>query len=90
MRRLTARVCGSRAGRAAEDALLDQTLIRIDPDSHQHYLDILDETPDSDGFRRLRRPVDQAAQILAHAQVDGPGLRIAGRLCGHGMSGRTS
>ncbi|RVU13977.1 DUF1778 domain-containing protein [Methylobacterium oryzihabitans] len=41
------------ARRAAEDALLDQTLIRIDPDSHQHYLDILDRAPDSDGFRRL-------------------------------------
>jgi uncharacterized protein (DUF1778 family) len=39
--------------RAAEDALLDQTLVRVDPDSYKHYLDVLDQPPSSEGFERL-------------------------------------
>jgi uncharacterized protein (DUF1778 family) len=41
------------AYRAAEDALLDQSLVRVDPDSFQHYLDILDRPPSGEGFGRL-------------------------------------
>lgn len=41
------------AYRAAEDTLLDQTLIKVDPDSYRHYLDILDSPPGGDGFARL-------------------------------------
>lgn len=47
------------AQRAAEDALLDQTLLRVDTDTHAHYLAVLDRPPDSEGYRRLmaaRRP----------------------------------
>jgi uncharacterized protein (DUF1778 family) len=39
--------------RAAEDALLDQTLVRVDPDSYKHYLAVLDQPPNSEGFERL-------------------------------------
>ncbi|TPK69811.1 DUF1778 domain-containing protein [Mesorhizobium sp. B2-3-3] len=41
------------AYRAAEDTLLDQTLIKVDAESYQHYLDILDEPPSGEGFARL-------------------------------------
>lgn len=41
------------AYRAAEDTLLDQTLVQVDADSYRHYLDILDRPPNSDGFARL-------------------------------------
>ncbi|MDP2732220.1 MAG: DUF1778 domain-containing protein [Hoeflea sp.] len=41
------------ARRAAEDALLDQALIQVDPESYQHYLTVLDQTPHGDGFERL-------------------------------------
>lgn len=41
------------AYRAAEDTLLDQALIQVDPDSYRHYLDILDKPPAGDGFARL-------------------------------------
>lgn len=41
------------ARRAAEDALLDQTLVQTDPDSYRHYLEILDRPPISEGFDRL-------------------------------------
>ncbi len=41
------------ARRAAEDALLDQTLIQVDPQSYQHYLAVLDQPPHGDGFERL-------------------------------------
>jgi uncharacterized protein (DUF1778 family) len=43
------------ARRAAEDALLDQTLVRVDSESHAHYLAVLDEPPGGDGFERLMR-----------------------------------
>jgi uncharacterized protein (DUF1778 family) len=39
--------------RAAEDALLDQTFVRVDPDSHKHYLAVLDQPPTGEGFERL-------------------------------------
>jgi uncharacterized protein (DUF1778 family) len=39
--------------RAAEDALLDQTLVRVNPDSHKHYLAVLDRPPSGEGFKRL-------------------------------------
>ncbi|MBZ9682288.1 DUF1778 domain-containing protein [Mesorhizobium sp. B2-3-14] len=41
------------AYRAAEDTLLDQTLIKVDAQSYRHYLDILDEPPSGEGFARL-------------------------------------
>ncbi|OHV19178.1 DUF1778 domain-containing protein [Rhizobium sp. RMa-01] len=41
------------ARRAAEDALLDQTLVQVDPDSYKHYLSVLDQPPSGEGFERL-------------------------------------
>lgn len=41
------------ARRAAEDALLDQTLVQVDPDSYEHYLAVLDQPPSGEGFARL-------------------------------------
>ncbi|MFC3324161.1 type II toxin-antitoxin system TacA family antitoxin [Mesorhizobium cantuariense] len=41
------------AYRAAEDTLLDQALIKVDAESYRHYLDILDEPPNGEGFARL-------------------------------------
>lgn len=41
------------ARRAAEDALLDQTLVRVDTQSYAHYLAALDEPPGGEGFERL-------------------------------------
>lgn len=41
------------ARRAAEDALLDQALVRVDPESYQHYLSVLDQPPGGEGFQRL-------------------------------------
>jgi uncharacterized protein (DUF1778 family) len=41
------------ARRAAEDALLDQMLVRVDVASFQHYLDVLDQPPSGEGFARL-------------------------------------
>lgn len=41
------------ARRAAEDALLDQTLIQVDQQSYQHYLAVLDQPPHGDGLERL-------------------------------------
>jgi uncharacterized protein (DUF1778 family) len=41
------------ARRAAEDALLDQTLVTVDAASFQHYLDLLDKPPAGEGFDRL-------------------------------------
>ncbi|NNM71627.1 DUF1778 domain-containing protein [Enterovirga aerilata] len=43
------------ARRAAEDALLDQTLVRVDPESYRHYLAVLDAPPDGEGFARLMK-----------------------------------
>lgn len=41
------------AYRAAEDTLLDQTLVKVDAESYRHYLDILDRPPGGEGFGRL-------------------------------------
>jgi uncharacterized protein (DUF1778 family) len=43
------------ARRAAEDALLDQTLVRVDSDSFRHYLAVLDQPPTGEGFDRLMK-----------------------------------
>jgi len=41
------------ARRAAEDALLDQTLVRVDAATHAHFLEVLDQPPSGAGFERL-------------------------------------
>ena len=45
--------------RAAEDALLDQTLVRVDSEAYGYFLEVLDRPPGGKGFERLmhaRRP----------------------------------
>ncbi len=39
--------------RSAEEALLDQTLIRVDAETYAQFVAILDQAPDSEGFKRL-------------------------------------
>ena len=41
------------AYRAAEDTLLDQTLVKVDAESYRHYLAILDKPPTGEGFGHL-------------------------------------
>ena len=41
------------ARRAAEESLIDQTLIRVDPATYQHVLAVLDSPPGGPGFERL-------------------------------------
>lgn len=41
------------ARRAAEDALLDQTLIRVDHADYERFVAILDSPPDAEKFARL-------------------------------------
>ena len=41
------------AYRAAEDTLLDQTLVKVDAESYSHYLAVLDQPPGGPGFERL-------------------------------------
>ena len=41
------------ARRAAEDALLDQTLVRVDQATYSHFLEVLDQPPSGPGFERL-------------------------------------
>jgi uncharacterized protein (DUF1778 family) len=41
------------ARRAAEDALLDLTLVRVDADAHARFLAVLDQPPDGEGYGRL-------------------------------------
>ncbi len=41
------------AYRAAEETLLDQTLVRVDADSFKHYLAVLDQPPGGEGYERL-------------------------------------
>lgn len=43
------------ARRAAEEALLDQTLVRVDGQTYEHFLAVLDRPPEGDGFERLMR-----------------------------------
>ncbi len=49
------------ARRAAEESLLDQALVRVDQATYEHFLEVLDQPPSSDGFKRLmdaERPWD--------------------------------
>lgn len=41
------------ARRAAEDALLDQTLVRVDQETYDYFLKVLDQPPSGKGFERL-------------------------------------
>jgi uncharacterized protein (DUF1778 family) len=43
------------AYRAAEDTLLDQTLVKVDAESYERYLSILDKPPGGEGFARLMK-----------------------------------
>jgi uncharacterized protein (DUF1778 family) len=49
--------------RAAEEALLDQTLLRVDPETYARFLELLDAPPrPNDGLRKLllqKAPWDQ-------------------------------
>lgn len=41
------------ARRAAEDALLDQALVRVDRDTYDRFVAVLDQPPSGEGFARL-------------------------------------
>ena len=41
------------ARRAAEDALLDQTLVRVDQETYDYFLNVLDQPPGGERFERL-------------------------------------
>jgi uncharacterized protein (DUF1778 family) len=41
------------ARRAAEEALLDQTLVSVDQTTYDHFLEVLDRAPSGKGFERL-------------------------------------
>jgi uncharacterized protein (DUF1778 family) len=41
------------ARRAAEESLLDQTLVRVDQKTYDYFLEVLDRPPSGDGFERL-------------------------------------
>jgi len=43
------------ARRAAEDTLIDQTLIKVDAESYRRYLAVLDQPPSGKGFERLMK-----------------------------------
>ena len=43
------------ARRAAEEALLDQTLVRVDAQSYAHFLTVLDQPPSGQGYERLMK-----------------------------------
>lgn len=43
------------ARRAAEEALLDQTLVRVDSDTYAHFLNVLDKPPGGAGYKRLMK-----------------------------------
>lgn len=43
------------ARRAAEDALLDQTLLRMDRKTFKRFLDVLDQPPGGEGYERLMK-----------------------------------
>jgi len=43
------------ARRAAEEALLDQTFVRVDPDTYAYFLSVLDQPPDGAGYKRLMK-----------------------------------
>ena len=39
--------------RAAEEALLDQTSMRVDAKTFAHFVEVLDKPPSGDGYQRL-------------------------------------
>jgi uncharacterized protein (DUF1778 family) len=41
------------ARRAAEEALLDQTLVRVDAATYAQFLSVLDQPPSGEGYERL-------------------------------------
>ncbi|QNT78455.1 type II toxin-antitoxin system TacA family antitoxin [Entomobacter blattae] len=41
--------------RSAEDTLLEQTYIRVSPESYAHFLSVLDEPPSGEGYERLMK-----------------------------------
>jgi len=41
--------------RAAEEALLDQALVRVDRETYDHFLKVLDQPPAGKGFERLMK-----------------------------------
>lgn len=41
------------ARKAAEESLLDRTLVRVDVETHNQFLRVLDQPPNSEGFARL-------------------------------------
>jgi uncharacterized protein (DUF1778 family) len=41
------------ARRAAEEALLEQTLVCVDQETYEHFLAVLDQPPAGEGFDRL-------------------------------------
>ncbi len=41
------------ARRAAEESLLDQALVRVDQATYEHFLQVLDQQPSSEGYERL-------------------------------------
>jgi uncharacterized protein (DUF1778 family) len=43
------------ARRAAEEALLDRTLVRVDRQTFKYFLAVLDQPPAGEGFDRLMR-----------------------------------
>lgn len=43
------------ARRAAEEALLDQTLVQVDSKTYQHFLSVLDQPPGGEGYKRLMK-----------------------------------
>lgn len=43
------------ARRAAEETLLDQTLVRVDPETYAHFLSVLDQPPGGESYQRLMK-----------------------------------
>ena len=41
--------------RAAEEVLLDQALVRVDRETYDHFLKVLDQPPAGKGFERLMK-----------------------------------
>lgn len=41
------------ARRAAEESLLDQALVRVDQETYDHFLEVLDQPPKGEGIERL-------------------------------------
>jgi uncharacterized protein (DUF1778 family) len=64
------------ARRAAEDALLDHTLVRVDAETYAHFLSVLDQPPSGEGYKRLMKAAKpwQARQVVEKrsAQASSP------------------